>query len=629
MSEIRIIDLPESLTIADDDYFLLEQGDGTKRAKGSIINKRINNNASQLAEMTREIEEARVDYFGKEHASLKEKEDREFEYVHIDNTRGMFVEQSTDTGSMKIENSIEGRARDTVLKGRTLQNLCPFDFPIDRWSGGTSTWMHTSYKKFDMLQPEKTYSILVYGNISNFSNYRLGHANDASQNIMTGNKIGIFVSFKFKEVSGVGLIFNKTVSEGYTQAEKDSIKCIILEGDHTANPPTSYFESIKSLGEEENKISILSTGKNLFDMKKASDNFLNAVGGLEKPDFDNKLSDFIEINSSNKYSYSYKNYTNIKGLWTGYCFYKEKNVSSIIGTRITNTTSDTFTITPPTDAKYIRIGSRYLAQAGVHVQLEEGEVSTTYISHEVDKKDILLPVEGGAKGLPNGICDELFENGDYLQNVDILSFTGFENNWIQNSFFGEDDEFISFSLDSACLGVKSNSVLICNLLSEKKIDTYDGKYEGIIHGGRNTGVTIKRSKLETPDVIGFKKLLQKWNTDNAPLTVYYELAEPILHKPTTPTDLNPATFKEITHVSCLNKIAPSELKASFPINVGGILSRLNEENKTLEKENDLFKDNQSFLASVMLNMLSASALPSEVEEKDLVVLKKLENISSM
>lgn len=41
MSEIRIIDLLESSDILDNDYIMIEQADGTKKAKASIINNKI------------------------------------------------------------------------------------------------------------------------------------------------------------------------------------------------------------------------------------------------------------------------------------------------------------------------------------------------------------------------------------------------------------------------------------------------------------------------------------------------------------------------------------------------------------------------------------------------------------
>lgn len=556
--------------------------------------------SSQLSNITQEITEARVDYFGKEHATLKEKEDREFEFVHVDNSKGMFVEQSTTNGHMKIENSIEGRARDTIIKGRTLQNISTIKFPYTQaWGGGNgSSWMHTNMFQIPLLQEGKTYSILVTHKIKNFKEFSLSHPNGHSPSQITSSKTGEFVSFIAKNITsaGIGLVLTKSVSEVYTQEEKDSITMIIVPGDLTGVNPCEYFEGIKSLGEEENKISILSTGKNLWsneDILVESQN--NSI--IEKTQLGFKLtrkllvgdhfgaSVTLKLKPNTQYTISLNKKFSKDQLKSSLYVYSDR----LFGDRLSSG-EEPLTFTTKTNG-FIVIGFYYTGETWIindfveydNIQLEENTTATPYEPYQEDKKDILLPVVGGCKGLPSGVADEILDNGDYLQKIDKIVFDGAEN--ITRNIQNSNENFTVFHY---VFNIKTNSVNLCNKLGFFTSGFwYNPTHEGMSNytNGKEIVFVIANTKLESTDNIGFKKLLKQWYNEGNPLVVYYELTEPILHKAETPVNNNPSTFKTITHVSCLNKIAPSELKAKFPIDTAATFSRLNRENKNLEKEN--------------------------------------------
>lgn len=176
---------------------------------------------------------------------------------------------TTESDFTTVEATSNGYFEDVKLEGKTLVNLCDITLSNVRWSGGNGSdnWMHTQYSMFDRLSVGKEYTMIVFGDIKNFKVWSFGHANGLSPKQIADGKLNIPVKFVCKEIvsPGIGVVFTKSVTEEYTQEEKKSIKIIILEGDHTQNPP-SYFEGLKSVGEDVDEIVVSSVNNgNLFD----------------------------------------------------------------------------------------------------------------------------------------------------------------------------------------------------------------------------------------------------------------------------------------------------------------------------------------------------------------------------
>lgn len=558
---------------------------------------------TQLSNITKEITEARVDYFGKEHATLKEKEDREFEFVHVDNSKGMFVEQSTETGNMKIENSIEGRARDTIMKGRTLHNL--ISYKNIRWT--TNKW--NNFVPFSNLIKTFTVYTLVFfireWSINKPITIQLSDGSNSTQfkssalNI-SGNGIHSAVVTSKESMDGIDSSMFTLHNPAETNGEC-VVDILILEGEPNIIP--TYFEGIKSLGEEENKISILSTGKNLlkpldesmFDFPPIRlDNYSLIAGGRQAIKYN------IELEPNTDYVFSCKAkplagssealvrwFEN--GILKGSMVLNKMNINSQSGN-----IQLAFYVGQPFDVSQVEYSELMLQKC-------KNTNDLNFQVYQQDKKDILLPVPNGCKGLPNGVGDEVLANCDYLQRIEkkLLSvddswiYGNPSTGWVQNT------DYIAFYSSRSVI---NSDKKINGLSLSDRFATFIGghlvssdKSEGFSIGHSSYIIArIDKKKLETPDAAGFNKWLQA-----NPTTVYYELAEPILHKAETLQNLNLSTFKDITHVSCLNKIAPNEIKAKFPVDVAATFSRLNRENKQLENkntelENDLIEQAQYF-----------------------------------
>lgn len=129
-------------------------------------------------------------------------------------------------------------------------------------------------------------------------------------------------------------------------------------------------------------------GKNLFDIDSAVPGYIVGNGkSINLPDRENLTSDFIPVVGGETYVYSsYPTITTER--WTGWAFYTDKDMSTVtVGARYTNYNA-VVSFKAPAEAKYVRIGSRYLSNGG-YAQLEEGSSATDWVPYQN-----ICPIEG-------------------------------------------------------------------------------------------------------------------------------------------------------------------------------------------------------------------------------------------
>lgn len=121
-------------------------------------------------------------------------------------------------------------------------------------------------------------------------------------------------------------------------------------------------------------------------------------------------------------------------------------------------------------------------------------------------------------------------------------------------------------------------------------DIKNKKGEGCFVGDNNSSLLqfyIRKDKLETQDIAGFRK----WLKAN-PTTVYYELAEPI----ETPLNenINVKTFNDKTYVNFENSIKGAS-SFKVPVNTNKLINDLKFEKEDLkEKFNNLTNEFENF-----------------------------------
>ena len=179
------------------------------------------------------------------------------------------------------------------------------------------------------------------------------------------------------------------------------------------------------------------------------------------------------------------------------------------------------TITTTADTQYIHfLMSKHDAKQGITV--EEYDWNNFHM-YELDSTINL-------RSLPNGVKDELnLLTGEYIQRVGEVVLDGKNNQFIE-ALKEQKGDYLKFGRQLNPVAPFKHNVYILNDRFNSEIygTSKEGQQEQIYihaHSATNTElrVCILPSKLSTPDEVGFNSYLQ-----SNPLTVQYELAEPII-----------------------------------------------------------------------------------------------------
>ncbi|MDH5063463.1 hypothetical protein [Clostridium perfringens] len=338
---------------------------------------------NKISANTKELKGARTATTGEKFNSLDERID--CEVYRLNKKIEVSFLQQEDKESHVIENTVEGMTTDMVVKGRTLQNL---------WNGKIGNNIANKIKG------ETTYTIIITNcskNTSQLNGKWIGSSSGEDFLIKPkGNQETYYIVRRVSPSNANNLSFY--FLEG---GEDTQLKILILEDDWINKPIPKYFEGIKSFGEAEgNKISILSSGKNLFNVTFEKGMAINGDSGSTYVQSNRDLSGFQKVPSNTQLILS-------GGIFAGKClFNKNKKFIKSVATNNFTTTNDTY---------YIRFAVDNTKE--YNVQLEKGTVATSYQESQQDKKDILLQNLGfdeGFRGI-NDISDEL----NSLRNVAI------------------------------------------------------------------------------------------------------------------------------------------------------------------------------------------------------------------
>ncbi|MDM0600627.1 hypothetical protein QTH13_15370, partial [Clostridium perfringens] len=254
---------------------------------------------------------------------------------------------SYEGSSIAANNTLEGRTEGMRIGGRTLVNLVNYKKIREYVATGaksdndTITWNFDNfeipynnwnmvYDTLDMCEAGKTYTV-IFNVLEN-----------TTEVIKTGEKTGISImNWNVKNggntwpegdyvLKGSGIILKKlTFEKGSLEKSKIAFnvhgkedvgntpkrlrgkfvlskKIMILEGDWTNKEIPSFFEGLKSFGEEEKvedkyKISILSHGKNLFNVNNSKQGLLNVNTGILFETNTSNTSDYIKVEKGKNY----------------------------------------------------------------------------------------------------------------------------------------------------------------------------------------------------------------------------------------------------------------------------------------------------------------------------------------
>ena len=175
----------------------------------------------------------------------------------------------------------------------------------------------------------------------------------------------------------------------------------------------------------------------------------------------------------------------------------------------------------------------------VQFQLEEGSTATAYEPYS--GTDYPLPTLEPLMSLPNGVCDEYDAvTGVETRRIGKMVLDGTEN-W--NILSGQCNETSSFFYLGFPMGggIVDCTHLICRtIVSGSETYTYDGIYGNAV--GSTLYIRLNHShNITTAE--GLKEWLAAQHAAGTPVTVYYELAEPVItqHDPATMPAIYPTT----------------------------------------------------------------------------------------
>ena len=336
---------------------------------------------------------------------------------------------------------------------------------------------------------------------------------------------------------------------------------MIIEGDVTSKT-IPYFKGIKSAFEGEDKIEVLSTGKNLakvgYDIGEVQDGYIKVINETTVQDIDyTHRQGVIEIKPNTTYTCSWVHLSGeatVKdSIVPCYAIYdKDMNVLKWAS----------YTTTTPSNAKYIgRVRLHWRNSEAVFtnfkfaMQLEESPTATSYEPYKsnVTKIPLLSPL----RSLPNGVCDELIidrmkKKATLIQRVGHVVFT---SNLSYNT--GQDSLKTSLFTSSA-IYPQASGVRMCNrFLNDEKsnlmLDSMQAKTEseglGSWSAKENFNIRILASRLGG---VPSTSAMTNWLKEN-PVTILYHLKTPIV----TEIDLEnfPFIYKD-GHIFLNSEIAP-------------------------------------------------------------------------
>ncbi|NFA44537.1 hypothetical protein EXM65_18780 [Clostridium botulinum] len=480
---------------------------------------------------------------------------------------------TTDNTLTKLDNSENGFVHNMQIRGRTLQNVfsSKYKFPLVEFNKTVSGLMYLqSIEGNFVIDKTKTYTLISTINMKSASenwglNLKYYDSNNKDQYLTLYSSLkgsGIthitkVINFGVLDINRFELIGVSSSSNG---GDYNFIweNLMILEGDWSSKEIPPYFEGIKSVGEAEgNKISILTCGKNLVNLKKlkVTNNYNTEYTIISENEIvvkaiNNDAYRMIEfelptqlqrkqLKSSSTNIKESGNYDGAFGLYEGgkvIRFYASESNGNLNG--------------------IIRFKN---------IQLEEGTKDTSYEKYKEDKTEILTGNEP-LRGLPNGVSDVVdFYKNELTRNVEKVVLKGDDSEkWNLGDTL---TKCISFYTHL------TNGVTYKPVLSDKFVFDLSSKDEEHIRqttGGTSVIIFIEKSKLSTPDANGFKKLLKTWADAGTPLEVYYQRAEPKTEKLQIKDELQ--TFKD-GYIQLDNAITPStylEYSTNIPSALGGL-----------------------------------------------------------
>ena len=457
---------------------------------------------------------------------------------------------TTESDFTTVTETANGYFEDVKLEGKTLVNLADYnnryvthDVPVDGVYTKTDSEsdfnimfkptlakINTKYTMIlDVLECDDTFLSTAH-TIANYSA-------DSSTNHMV-KKLKKGVNLYLLETSDTlkNIFFHTQLKKGTCK-----IKIVILEGDHTQNPP-SYFEGLKSVGQSAttsedgvDEIVVSSVNENLFNFDGLT---YGRIGSLVIGKYYNEV--YLKSNNAQNrviglpvrlpQNSNLKFYFKCEGYQIAHTFFDE-NLRLV---RDNSWHSNDIEISPRDKEVYVAAYIKrddgtimsqsdidYIKRNAIIVAIDSFE-NISYTPHQSDKKRLLYynnETQTWEKPiLRQWDSIEKHANGKYYyhQRSGEVVFNGSESWWKDLSIGANTTRYVT-NIQNA-QNTNTSNKLICNLFTCSGVTTYGTDVEDTQIYDNSLYVRINTSKAQ--DVAGFKAWLQSNN-----ITVVYQLAQ--------------------------------------------------------------------------------------------------------
>lgn len=459
---------------------------------------------------------------------------------------------------------------------------------------GVSGWIHYYDNKKTFIQREAMYDNTVFDTPKGISFMK--------------------VAFDSSSISKTPQIEEGTASTSYEPYHKADLSDIRHLGelyvDEQGNP------ILDDLGREQYRYDITSHTKNLLDGKNLEVGNLNYMGKEEGGGL-NRRTSFIKVISNCYYRISGDKIDSSKDFGGNFmCFYN-KDKEFISYGQFTDLAL-TRRMISPINAKYIRLSWNDFSNVKT-VQLEEGEISTSYAEYKSSTKSILLPYQLKKVG---DIADRLYWDnmkGKYCIEENIVKYI-IDGDLIIGETYSDDKypNVIGVAIINPNV-LKQRCHLMSNIFQYNGTSPIDAgrlvSNDEKIYVRDYIFVSIKKEKLETLDRNGFKKYF----TDNN-LIIYGESTSPQIIYTDIKSPIKISSYKDKTYLSFNNNINPSRMdirsgnKAFYDINL--------KPNTLYTIQLDLFLENDLSPSQLSVN-LGGKILTENITEDSFNKLVKI------
>ncbi len=434
---------------------------------------------------------------------------------------------------ISIENCLKAKVKDLVVEGKTYQNLVT---NLDELAGNVYTTSKYASIPTKMFKTNTTYTVITTINESVYSSTKFGALLVIKYTTIGDSYIPISLvdgTFKIKFTTGAENPTNIRLQVHGANDTTSSFKLdnlIILEGDYTNIDLPNSINGIESVAErEKNVLSIVNKGKNLFNPNNLEYGNINTSTGknLGTTNTMKRTIDYISVKSETPYM--------INSSCRVFQYDKDKNflVSTTISKGVVTTKN----------TEYIKVHGNTTSEfvEGKKIQLEERTVATSYEPYrEPSATTLNLPIP--LRSLPNGTCDTIEGNKLVQRAGKVVLDENIASNFKQVNtmqvfrweYFFDTKEFVSG---------------ICDNFLIKNVQTLANENKGVRLSGNN----FRCIDIKFPNDTGFDiNAFRTWLSEN-PVTIYYELAEPIIHDLEIPII---STTKGTNIITTSNNIKP-------------------------------------------------------------------------